>query len=438
MRDYVVTFILVALTVVSAGRPDVGVLSWTWVSMMNPHRLTWDFAYELPAALMIASATMIGLVVSKRRLRFISSPPVLFLLLFDLWMVATHFLGYHPTLVEDKALSILKIQFMVFVTMFVLCTKSHIILFVGVVTASLAFFGVKGGIFTILHGGDFRVWGPPNSALEGNNEIALALVMTIPLIYFFMTISTGKWVKRSLLMVAILCAAAALGSQSRGALLAIVAMTAFLWLRSKSKVLAGAVLLAAGIVLVGIMSVTWSDRMQTITNYEEDLSAMQRLDVWRLAWNIAVANPVLGGGMGIYTDDLNAIFNPNAIGGLRNAHSIYFAVLGEHGFVGLTLFLLIWISVWTSCRRVRRLSVHSEQLGWAFWLASMLQVSLVGYLVGGAFLYLAYADFPYNLLIASVVLRDWVEREANGKVAEASQTRESYRGVRQRARALGR
>ena len=33
-------------------------------------------------------------------------------------------------------------------------------------------------------GGSFRVWGPPQSVVEGNNELAVALVITIPLLYF--------------------------------------------------------------------------------------------------------------------------------------------------------------------------------------------------------------------------------------------------------------
>lgn len=410
VRDIAVTFVLVILTVVSVGRPDLGALSWTWVSMMNPHRLTWGFAYDLPFGMVIASATAVGLLFFRGEKRIPLTPAVVLLLLFDLWMVVTHFSGFHPELVDDKVIAALKIQVMVFVTILVLHSRWHINAFVIVVVLSIGFFGVKGGIFTIATGGNYRVWGPPSSALEGNNEIALALIMVIPLMYYLFVTNSKKWVKRGLMVSMVLCAAAALGTQSRGALLALLAMVLVLWWRSQRKAMSAVLLVFVGVVLVSVMSSTWEDRMHTIQNYEQDLSALQRLDVWRLTWNIAVANPITGGGMGIYTGDLNAIYNPNAIGGLRNAHSIYFSVLGEHGFVGLALFLGIWISVWRSCARVRKLTFQSAELSWAYWLASMIQVSLVGYLTGGAFLYLAYADFPYNLLIISVVLLDHVTR----------------------------
>jgi hypothetical protein len=47
---------------------------------------------------------------------------------------------------------------------------------------------------------------------------------------------------------------------------------------------------------------------------------------------------------------------------------------------------------------------------WAASLASMCQVSLVGFAVGGAFLSLAYFDLPYDILVVVVVLRRLVER----------------------------
>lgn len=410
MRDIAVTAILATLTLIALRRPDIGVLTWTWVSMMNPHRLTWGFAFDLPFAMMVALATFVGLLFYKDEKGVPRVAPVILLLVFDLWMVVTHFLGFHPELVEDKAIAILKIQFMIFVTLWVLHSRQHINWFAAVMAISVGFFGVKGGVFTILHGGNFRVWGPPDSALEGNNEIALALIITVPLIYYFYRMSTNRWLKRGLLVTVILCAAAALGSQSRGALLALAAMAMVLWWRSDKKLLFGAMTVVVGLMLVAMMPSTWEDRMSSIRTYERDLSAMQRIDVWRMTWHLALANPITGGGMGIYTDDVNARYNPEPIGGLRNAHSIYFSVLGEHGFVGLFLFLAIWFSVWHACGRVRRKTRDHPDDSWAFWLASMVQVSLVGYLVGGAFLYMAYADFPYNLLILSVLLADHVRR----------------------------
>ena len=85
------------------------------------------------------------------------------------------------------------------------------------------------------------------------------------------------------------------------------------------------------------------------------------------------------------------------------AHSIYFQVLGEHGFIALGLFLLFWALVWRMCSQVAALARDRPDTGWAYWLAQMIKVSMVAYLVGGAFLNLAYWDAPYYLFVAVAV-----------------------------------
>jgi probable O-glycosylation ligase (exosortase A-associated) len=122
---------------------------------------------------------------------------------------------------------------------------------------------------------------------------------------------------------------------------------------------------------------------------------------------------LLGGGFDIYTPSIFGSYAPNPTD-IHAAHSIYFQVLGEHGFVGLLLFLLIWVLVWRSAAFLRKQGAADPQVSWARDLGSMCQVSLVGYLVGGAFLSLAYFDLPYNLLVLMVVTERLVREHARG------------------------
>src|SRR5207344_772908 len=95
-----------------------------------------------------------------------------------------------------------------------------------------------GGIFTIITGGDFHVWGPPGTFVEGNNEVALALLMILPLMHYLRMTSTNRWVRVGLLASMILCAFSVVGSQSRGALIGGAAMAFFLWMKSRRKLIA--------------------------------------------------------------------------------------------------------------------------------------------------------------------------------------------------------
>jgi probable O-glycosylation ligase (exosortase A-associated) len=82
-----------------------------------------------------------------------------------------------------------------------------------------------------------------------------------------------------------------------------------------------------------------------------------------------------------------------------DAHSIYFKVMGEHGFFGLGLFLLLGMLAWIRGRQIIKRCKDNPAKKWAADLAAMVQVSLIGYATGGAFLGLPYFDLPYHLII---------------------------------------
>ena len=147
--------------------------------------------------------------------------------------------------------------------------------------------------------------------------------------------------------------------------------------------------------------------MRTIQTYEEDGSAMSRIHAWHAAWNIAT-DRFLGGGFEYPSPTVTAKYSPGPYDSV--AHSIYFQALGEHGFIGLGLFLLFWIMVWRQCSATRRKARDRPDLKWAFSLMSMTQVSLVGFAVGGAFLNLAFWDMPYYLY-AMIVVTEYVVRK---------------------------
>jgi probable O-glycosylation ligase (exosortase A-associated) len=98
-------------------------------------------------------------------------------------------------------------------------------------------------------------------------------------------------------------------------------------------------------------------------------------------------------------------------GDVHAAHSIYFQVLGEHGYIGLILFLLIWFFAFRTAAKIRADAPKRPETPWLGQLAGMCQVSLVGYAVGGAFLSLAYFDLPYNILVVLVVSLRWLQEK---------------------------
>lgn len=409
MRDVLMVSIVAGLVVVALFRPAVGVLGWTVISIMNPHRYTWH-ASHYPLAAAVAIATMIGLVITRDRRHWSMSPPMLMLLAFMVWMCITFPFSFSIEGSWPMLQRVMKIDLMIIIACIALTSRRYALALAWTLALSIGLYGVKGGFFTIIGGGQYRVWGPSDSFIEGNNELALALTMTIPVMRFLQLQTTSRWVKQGLTLAIVLSAAAALGSQSRGALLALTAMACMLVLRSGgSKVLLGAIVALAGLTLMFLMPQSWDARMATITSYGSDSSAMGRINAWWMAWHLASDHP-LGGGFDIYNANVFARYAPNA-NDVHAAHSIYFQVLGEHGFAGLVLFLLLWFSVWRSAASLRRDAPGLSGAQWAADLGSMCQVSLIAYAVGGAFLSLAYFDLPYNLLVLIVVARRCVDEQ---------------------------
>lgn len=418
MRDLALAIVIFGALPYALMRPHVGLYLYSWISYMNPHRLAFGWAMTFPWAYMLALVTLVSALFSRepKRMPWGAELTVLALLVF--WMCITTLFAFYPDLAQEQLIKVLKIQVMIFVTPLLINTKERLRGLVWVIVGSLAFFGIKGGIFTILKGGVYHVYGPEGSFIAGNNELALALLMTIPLMRYLQLTESNRWIRRGLAVGMLLTALCIVGSQSRGALVGGLAMAIFLWMKSRQKFMT-AVLISVAIGLIAlVMPPEWYERMATIQTYEQDGSALGRINAWWTAWNVALHRPLVGGGFEMFqppTFDLYAP-DPNRV---FYAHSIYFQMLGEQGFVGLILFLLLGMLAWFTGSRVIRAAKHDPQKKWAGDLAAMGQVSLIGYAGAGAFLGLAYFDLPYHIVVIIVLSKVILQRDAAPPSARA-------------------
>ena len=207
----------------------------------------------------------------------------------------------------------LKIQVGVFLTFILINNREKIIQLVTVITFSIGFFGIKGGVFSLLTGGAHRVWGPPGSFIEGNNELALALLMLIPFVYFLATYVQKAYLKFFLWGCMFLMLVSSVFSYSRGALLAMIAMLMFLWLRSSKKLALSIAFVVLALSAIPFIPEAWWDRMDNINTYQEDASAMGRINAWYFAFNIA-KDKFTGGGYDLWGVELFGIYAPDPTG----------------------------------------------------------------------------------------------------------------------------
>lgn len=414
MRDLAITLIVLVGCFYTFKRPYIGVLLWSWLSYMNPHRLAYGFAYAMPFAQITAIVLIVSMVMSKETRKLPFNGLILIWILFIIYMGITTLYAYYPDNAWDYYMRVIKIQLIVFITMMLITDTDKIRQLIWVIVISIGYFSVKGGLFTILTGGSYIVWGPEGSMISGNNELAVATLMTIPLMIYLHRIHSQQWIKKGLLAAITLSFIAAIGTQSRGALLAFGAVALFFWIKSDKKIIIGVGMIILSATILALMPESWYARMNTIQTYEEDASAMGRLNAWEYAFN-AANDRLLGMGFDSWSRKTFALYAPNPEDA-HAAHSIYFSVLGDHGWIGLILFLIIFKTTWNIIKAIIKNTENNEDLKELNFLSKMMQVSFIAYLVGGAFLSLSYYDLPWHLISIVICIQKILSTSSSNPV----------------------
>jgi putative inorganic carbon (hco3(-)) transporter len=397
MRGYLLLMVIVSTIPFVLAKPHVGILVYSWFGYMNPHRLVYGIVNNLPFAFILGALTTVAWLFSRES----KKPPITgisaLVLIYTIWVSITTLFAIVPDAAFAKWDKVIN-------------KRERINQLVWVMVISLGSWGVVGGVFTILSGGNYRVWGPRDSLIADNNALGLALIMTLPLMRYLQIQTTQLWLKFALLGAILLTGFSILGSQSRGAFVAGAAMVLVLWLRSRRRLPLAIALIAVIAAGLGFMPAKYFERIDTLNSYEEDGSANARLTTWGFAFEFALTEPLFGGGFSMFEDAATRErFLPGSK--LHNAHSIWFETLGEHGFVGFFLFVAIGVTTLLTCGRIRKRCRDSPEMDWAFDLASMLQVSIVGFAVGGTFLNQASFDFYWQLVALTVCLSVFVRHE---------------------------
>lgn len=403
-------------------RPHLGIMMWSWISYMVPHRMSWDFARHFQFAMVIGIVTILAWLLSKESKKLPLHMISILLLALAFWISITTIFAINPEPAFERWDTSIKVLAMTVVTLFLVQTRARIDMLIWVIVCSVGYFGVKGGIWTLLGGASGgRVYGPPGGFFAENNALGLVLVMVVPLMWYLQSHAKSVFVVWGLRGAMALSMLAVVGTHSRGSALAAGAMIMLLIINSRKRALLIFGLIAGVIVLVPQIPDRWYDRIESIASFEEDSSAMGRIQAWTFAVRLALDRPIVGGGFKAEHDaELFFSYVPDAPK-TRAFHSIYFQTLGEHGFIGLAIFLLLGFSAYfTGSGIVQRTRKHPE-LGWANDLARMLQVSIFGYAVGGAFLNLAFFDLYYHLVALMLLVRVAVNNELAAPMEQAEE-----------------
>src|SRR3954452_15217473 len=184
MRSLLLFIVFLVLATISLTMPSIGVLTWGWIAIMSPHRLTWDFTYALQLNLVIAVVTFIAWAVSREPKRLPMSGTTILILLFMAWLSITTMTSL--ALSNSWFYWNLHIKKLIFALVVAAIMRSQVRIqaMIWIIALSIGYLAVKGGGFTIINGGASTVLGPPESVIEDRNPLALACWKAIPLMCY--------------------------------------------------------------------------------------------------------------------------------------------------------------------------------------------------------------------------------------------------------------
>jgi len=411
MRDLIVMAFTFGSALLGLTRPWMGVLALAILAYLNPHRYAWGFSRSFPVYYIVFIATAAGIFLNSRdRQPFPWTRETgLFLLLLAWFTLTTLLFPDVPSAAKDQWIKVMKIYIGIFPTFWLINSKERLRWLVITIALSFGLVGLKGGVFALGTGFNYRVWGPDNTFYGGNNEIALALNMMLPLFLLCAKEAKRMPIKYFFYAVFFFSVCSILSSWSRGALITLCAVLGSIVLTTKRKYLAIPILIVGVFFFLPKLPDEWFTRMDTIQIYEEDASIQGRFRAWDYAIHRASESPLTGGG-----------FETFIVGWGPDAHSAYFEILGEHGFVALGLWLSLLFGTMVALQRLRKHALQVECFSWVRDYARAIQIALLGYAVGGAFLGVAYWDIFYHMVALCVVMKVLLRKS----MQEAQQTKE--------------
>ncbi|MCK8122262.1 MULTISPECIES: O-antigen ligase family protein [Pseudoalteromonas] len=373
---------------------------------------------KIPKMLALASLLAIAwhLFISKSLKPHWSSTHLVFVIWF-VWLTVCVFSASNKGMAIEYWTGVLvKVFIMVFAISWWLTRFSHFslvrmgIMISGISVALVALSNKMNGI-GLVEGTRVTISREYRSQLGDPNDLSLVLMFPVSFLAAELFDKGANKYRRLFAAVGLLLAiSGVIATQSRGGLLGIAAILSFfLYQKVKNPLVVG---LCAAVAMLAMMVFAGIGDRQSGGAAEDgvDASAMGRIYAWQAAINMALSNPLTG--VGVDNFYVNYYFySPHWDGKNHAVHSTWFQVLGETGFVGIGIFVLLIASIYRSLSRVYCINAlnHNDQVAVN---ANALKAGLIGFMVAGTFLTQAFT-WPLYIILALTIALEKITVESN-------------------------
>lgn len=432
MRDLAFVGFLTAIFALGFRRPFLFVLAYVYIDIVSPQRLTYLLLNSVPISLIAVGLAIVAWVAvdDKRDVRIAPRQGLIAVLLLYCWYTTIH--ADFPVDAAFKWEWVWKaLAFAIFLPL-TLRTKLRIEALLLFMILSAASIIIVGGIKTVGSGGGYgqlNLMVENNSGLYEGSTISMVAIAIIPIILWFTrfgTVFVPDWrVKTFCYALVFACLLIPVGTSTRTGLLCIGLLAVLMLRDTRRRLLYLGIMAAAGLLAIPFLPSTFTERMGTIKTYQADASASTRLAVWQWTIDYAKDNP-FGGGFEAYRQNHIRYDKVKVEGDANNAtldtelevdkgrayHSAYFEMLGEQGYPGLAIWLAINLAGIFRMEMIRRRYLKVEgEFAWTAPLASALQSAHLVYMLGAAFIAIAFQPFVYMLIGAQIGLDTYLLRK---------------------------
>ena len=430
MRDLAFIAFLVALVGMGLRRPFLLVLGYVYVDIVSPQRLTYLLLNTVPISLiMVLLAVGSWALFDDKRDTRIAPRQMLMVVLLIYCGITTQNADFplYAALKWDWVWKALAFAIFLPLTLRTRLRIEALALFMIVSAASII---IVGGIKTLVSGGGYgalNLMVSNNSGLYEGSIISTVAIAIIPLSLWLVRHGTIYPRDRRVLVftyaLIFACLLIPVGTQARTGLICIAVLGVMMLRSTQRRALYIAGVCITALVAIPLLPSTFTDRMDTIKGYQSDTSAGTRLAVWAWTWDYVKDHPG-GGGFDAYRQNKIKIVTTKESGSASNTdlatsvafdesrayHSAYFEMLGEQGFFGLALWLLIHFGGLVHMEILRARYRKDAALSWIGDLANALQQGHLIYLVGSIFVGIAYQPFVYMLVGLQIGLGTYAAR----------------------------
>lgn len=430
MRDLGFAAIVVMMLPMAVMSTFVGVLLWVWVAMLSPSDSLTGFMAGVPLNKMVVGLVVLSMIAPRQKKSLYLDSAGIALVLFCVSATISSQISISSVDSTSEIFQkLMKESALALCIMWVITTRLRIQALVVTVVLALAFIGVKEGLIGVLTGGGHKITGI--GSVGDNNALATALLMMLPFALYVSRHLELRPAKLAVLAVAGLSLVTILLTKSRGGFGGLVVLAVLLVLNSDKKAigLVGVAAVCGAILFLAPPEIF--SRLDTVNNLQADGSAVGRFVAWKVSLLIALANPVFGGGGHAVQffpvwdhfipliGSVDFISTPTVPSYALAAHSIYFEILGDNGFLGFGLYLSVIAATLLNCLSIRRMARPYPELRWARELAQAAILSIIMYLTTGALLSMGYFELFYITVGMVSACRMVVKREVAAKKAEA-------------------